>query len=115
MFLANARADHWRRLATNVYGEASWGAQAKILCSVVHLMKKAQPTSVRTDSSASRGNADETVSQTKLLVDARETVAIGDKVRLFGFTLVISGLEPRYDIYGALDHYEVDLEQWSGP
>lgn len=114
MFLPNTTADLYYGGAKNFYSERAFATvPKKIEIGIVHLNKMAKPTSVRTDSSASRGAATEFVSQSKILVSADTPVVVGDKVIIGAASLVVTGIEERYDVDGKLDHYEVTLENWS--
>lgn len=96
-------------LETDLYGQPSYGASSEAMCAVVKLDVSAMKTSVRTDSSASRGNAEERVSVGRLLFPATQQIAIGDLVNLMGYTVEIMSVQPRLTVFGALDHFEADL------
>lgn len=97
----------------DMYGDVRLGTPVQVPCGVVHLNKKVQPTTVRSDSSGSRGAAEEFVSVSKILFPANLQIATGMKFEIAGFALRVTLVEPRYAVAGRLDHYEVDLEQWT--
>lgn len=77
---------------------------------MVSNLTSSQKTTVRADSSASRGSADETVSpRSKILVTIISNPKIGSRFRFQGITYDISGVHPRFSVTGDLDHYECDL------
>ncbi len=69
--------------------------------------RPAEPTSVRSDSSASRGNAQELVmTNAKILFPAHVRIAIGDRFEIQSYDLGLVGREPRISVAGELDHLE---------
>ncbi|WKZ86340.1 hypothetical protein N5B55_05140 [Ralstonia pickettii] len=98
---------------SDVYGRPLPGRKVRERCSVVFLNQRQQQTSVRADSSASRGNAQEAAADAKLLFATTTKAAINDIVEVAGAVLKISGMHPRFNVRGDLDHYEVDAHIWS--
>lgn len=109
MFLPNTIALWRRRTGVNDYDEPVWGAPVRVPCAIVHLGEGAQKSSVRTDSSASRGNVVESVADAKLLFPITVKLSLIDQIEIFGVTLQASRIEPRNNVLGRLDHYEVDF------
>lgn len=102
-----------RNLGTNLYGEsAGLGPDIACECGVVRLVATSQKTTVRADSSATRGAADEIVHQSKILFTTTVFPVIGDQLSIGGFVLRCVERHPRYSVLGALDHYECDFEVW---
>lgn len=92
---------------TDVYGQPLATTRVREQCAVVRLVTTNQPSSVRADSSASRGNAKELVSDSLILL-AKTTVAnIDDLIDIGGMTLRITSKHPRFNIAGSLDHFEI--------
>lgn len=78
---------------------------------IVTLEIGAEKTSVRTDSSASRGSADEmTVERGKILIANYVDVKINDRFEFEGVTYKIISKFARRSVAGLIDHYECDLE-----
>lgn len=113
MFIPNNTGLLARNLGFNRYGEPSFGEAKTVECGVVHLGRVDQKTSVRTDSSATRGNADETLFNAKILFPSYVVVSAGDRFVINGQKLRVTAIEPRYSVYGSLDHYEVDFDRWA--
>jgi len=114
MFLPNT--DCWitaQTLEADIYGRRIEGARRHERCGVVKLLVENGKTSVRADSSASRGNADEYVADAVLLFPATSQVQYGEKVEIAGFELKVSGVFPRFTVQGVLDHYQVELMTWA--
>lgn len=97
----------------SVHGEPAFGIAQTVPCGIVRLDLTSQKTSVRTDSSASRGNAEEEVSRSVLLFPATVTPKLGSKVEIMGITLRIMAVQPRLTVRGGLDHYQCTLEAWT--
>lgn len=78
--------------------------------SQVMLKNTAAKTSVRADSSASRGQADEVTASARVLIVKFITPAIGDEFLAEGTRYRITSVFPRKTVFGQLDHWECDLE-----
>ncbi|RWB95536.1 MAG: hypothetical protein EOQ56_27690 [Mesorhizobium sp.] len=78
--------------------------------SPVDLTQKTLKTSVRADSSATRGSADETVSTTVILIDKSMKPKNGDKFEFEGTSYEIVSTHPRKRVTGVLDHFECALQ-----
>lgn len=113
MFIANNKGQLQAFSGFNSNAEPQFGPAKTVACGVVHLNKQVQKSTVRADSSGSRGAADEFVSTTKILFPKTVSIATGYRFRIAGFTLKAIAVEPRYSVHGKLDHYEVDFEQWT--
>jgi hypothetical protein len=48
----------------------------------------------------------------KLLLASSAPVALGDYIEINDFRLRVVTIQPRYNVAGALDHYEVECETW---
>lgn len=78
---------------------------------IVNLEVGAEKTSVRADSSASRGSADEmTVERGKILIANYVDVKINDRFDFDGVRYKIISKFARRSVDGKIDHYECDLE-----
>lgn len=93
----------------DIYGQDIYGEPADALCAVVKLDAGALKTSVRTDSSASRGNAEEIAPVARLLFPPVYDVAVGDLVKVMEFVMEVKSVQPRVAVFGVIDHFEVDL------
>lgn len=113
MFIPNNRGTLTPTIGQDVYGDERFGQAIVVACGVVHLNKVIQQTTVRTDSSGSQGSADEYVSQSKILFPPNVTIQAGWRFELAGIALRIMSVEPRFNIRGAIDHYEADLQAWT--
>lgn len=81
-------------------------------CAVVKLLVTNEKSSVRADSSASRGNAQEMEATSIILLSIMTQANIDDIILIAGVELRIKGRHPRFDVTGALDHFEMHAILW---
>lgn len=97
---------------TDVYGQRTLGTSVSEPCAVVKLKKTAQHTTVRADSSGSKGYAEEFSMFNRVHLDKSTSAAIGDQLTVHGQVIRIMSMQPRFDVLGPLDYYEVEGEPW---
>jgi hypothetical protein len=107
MFIPNQVALLHRKAGRNVFGKISFAAPVSIGVSIVTLDDAVQPSAIRADSSASHSAADIETLKAKLLVEGETTIAEGDVIEILGKLVEIAGIEPRTNVLGDVDHYEV--------
>lgn len=110
MFRPNQYGMLSRRLGANIYGERTWSAPVRVPCGIVDNAKSVVKTPVRSDSSASRGAAEEQVAVVKILFPAKVLIAQDDKFEINDLKLRASAVQLRFSVTGALDHREVDFD-----
>lgn len=98
---------------SDLYGQPKPGVWVSEPCSVVRLTVSNQPTSVRTDSSASHGAALEAQATSTILLTVGTKANRDDVVEVAGVKLRLMGMEPRFDAAGVLNHYQATLTIWS--
>lgn len=100
-------------LGHDVHGAEQMGTAKPGRCAVVKLSALSGPTSVRTDSSASRGSAQEKTADARLLF-APGSVSIDDQILILGRKLRVISIDPRVKLGrgGKVDHDQVDLLIW---
>lgn len=96
----------------DLYGEQALGAAIDDKCGIVRLRKKSMHTTVRADSSASRGHGDEQQADIIILLPPTTRAAVDDKLTVSFMSIRIRDMQPRYTVFGILDHYEVRGEIW---
>lgn len=112
MFIPNNYCFIQRRSASaNAYGEYSYGPKERIQYGLVRYDLKVEDSTVRADSSATRGNVKEYHASGKILVPAKVKPNWGDIFIIEGQIFKAKEVEPRFSIMGNLDHYEVDTER----
>lgn len=112
MFRPNTTGLLSRHLGRNAYAEFTFEQPVAVPCAIVHLTTGVQKTPVRADSSASRANAEEKVATAKILFPKTVSIGTNDKFSIMDQTLRVIGIEKRKDVFGALDHFEVDFDNY---
>lgn len=98
---------------TDVYGQPKPTTIILERCAVINLNMKSLKTTVRADSSASRGAASEEVLDAFLLMAKTTKTQIDDVVEVAGVKVRVTRKFPRHDLTGRLDHYEIGGMMWS--
>lgn len=108
MFRPNTHGFQYSKLlARNKFGRESYESPSRIPIAVVRAERMVNNTSVRADSSSSRGAAEQTESINMLLVPKNITVKEGDVIKFLSNFMEVTGIQPRVDVCGNVDHYEV--------
>ncbi len=95
-----------------VTGERAYSEPVKIGLSVIRVTNDIQKTSVRADVSGTKSFADESVEQGRALVHPRVKPKVDDLLIINDDKYEIKGVRPLYDMYGGVDHYQVELTTW---
>ena len=112
MFRANRTCQFRQKLKQyDIYGEAQYAPPVNVRFALVRFDTKVEDTTVRADSSATRGNVKEYQATGRILVEKGFKPNWGDIVFFDGKTFNVKEVEPRYNVLGKLDHYECDLEK----
>lgn len=82
-------------------------------CAIIRLHNKIQHTTVRADSGASRGHAEEETNDCKVLLQVDTVARVNDKIVVAGIGFRVLSLFPRFDLNGTLDHFECMGEAWA--
>lgn len=90
-----------------IHGKEMFEAPVPLPCAVVQLADKVEPSSVRADSSASRGSADQEVLQAKILVSPTTRISKGDVISIMSRLVEVASVHQRNDIFGNLHHLEI--------
>lgn len=96
-------------IGTDIHGQPIYGPRRSVGVGVVRMRLGGKITSVRADSSASRGWSEEQVADVVLLMETTVTPGLGDRVTLRGATLQVQNIHPRFDLLGNLAHWQVEL------
>lgn len=111
MFRPNLVGKLSKVVGRDVHSRITYGEPTDCPFAAVNLQVGAQKTSVRADSSASRGAADEVAAmRAKILVVKYVSISIGDKFEFDGQKFRIEAIHPRRSTMGRLDHFECDME-----
>jgi len=98
---------------TDLYGKEKLADPVALMCAVVRLSNASEKTSVRADSSASRGTASEITRDCRLLFLPSTSMKFGDKLNIAGMELKVAEIQTRFDMRGKPDHLQVDLNAWA--
>lgn len=87
-------------------------------CAVIWLRDEVKKTTVRSDSSATRGRAEESTADARLLFKPDVKIATGDlvEIKLRGAEMMIVevvGLRRRIDVGGSVHHIEMEGNKWA--
>lgn len=111
MFEPNSVGMLYRATGFDVHSRPTYSAAVECPFAPVNMEIGAQKTSVRADSSASRGAADEeAVMRGKILVVRYVAIEIGDKFVFEDVNYRVSRKHIRRSVAGIIDHIECDLE-----
>ena len=113
MLLPNAKFILQKSGGNDVYGQPVPGKKTTERGSIVKFPVTDVKSSVRSDSSASRGNAHEFQADAVVLLTANTAAVLHDIMIIRGLTLKISAIHPRYNAQGVLDHFETTLIIWT--
>jgi hypothetical protein len=113
MFSPNTKIRVQTTVGTNLYGQPKPGVWHTESCSIVRLELRSEKTSVRADTSATRGNARELQADLVLLMVKNTKACIDDILELRGQQFRIIAMQERYDTFGRSDHFEVSAQVWS--
>jgi hypothetical protein len=111
MFEPNLVGTIRSRQGRDVHGTPIFGPERVCPFAIVNLVVNTQKTSVRADSSGSRGAADEIASnRLKILIAKFIQVEIEDRFIFDGMQYSIRAKHVRRTTFGEIDHFECDLE-----
>lgn len=108
----NITCKHQTQIGYDIHSQPIYGNVKSLKCLVVRYKSTAQKTTVRADSSASRGRNQEAVYDTIILFEPSSAVKKDDLIEIFGEKLRINSLEYRFKINGEIDHFECGLNIW---
>jgi hypothetical protein len=111
VFIPNRTCHIRRKGPADLYGQYSYGDKEAIRFALVRFDTKTEDSTVRADSSATRGNIQEFHASGRILVAKKHVPKHGDIVIVDNKVFNIKEVEPRYNVQGQLDHYECDLEK----
>jgi hypothetical protein len=95
-----------------VTGDRLFGPKVKVGLSIVRVTDGVQQTSVRADKSGTKSFADENVEQGRALIHPSFVPQNNDLLTVGADEYEVKGVRPVYDMYGQIDHYQVELQTW---
>jgi len=112
MFIPNTTCLLIKEGQKDRYGVRAEGSSSIARMAIVKLELGMKKTTVRADSSASRGTSDEEVSSAVFLFEKTSSVAVGDFIEIYNHKLKVVSCFPRYDVVGKFDHIQVEAQAW---
>lgn len=94
-------------------------SRRKTKCDVIYIREDVSDTTVREDSSASQGRAEEYVNDVRLLFSPRDNVRLGDVIEVAAFgereqiKIEVKRVHRRIDVEGRLHHVQVDGDRFA--
>ena len=90
----------------------------KTKCAIVWLYSETDKTTVRADSSASRGRADESLATGRILLKPNEVIKTGDLVEIYvkggdNITIEVNKVFRRPDVNNVIHHVDVEGLIWA--
>lgn len=112
MFFPNLDCKIFKITEYDLHGEEVRGETLSERCSIIHYRIRTDGTSVRADSTASRGQAEHSEASVRLLMENTSRVEIDDELQVANHKETLQVVEkfPRYDMDGELHHWQVDLK-----
>lgn len=99
--------------ASDAYGQPLPSKKVKERCSIIEMNINVEKTSVRADSSASRGSGLEKTVKAVILLESTTKAKLNDVIEIQGNMLRIIGMEPKTSLQGKTDHYRIQAHFWS--
>lgn len=96
---------------TDIYGNPSFEKPKTTPCAVVTYDLSRLKTTVRADSSGSRGRGEHLEGVARFLFPKTVQIQRGDKVFKDDYWLEVVEKHPRYSVAGVLDHWEIDFHK----
>lgn len=91
----------------DIHGKEFFDVPQPVAISIVHLADKVEETSVRADSSASRGAGQQETLQAKILIGPAVRVSKGDVLLILDRRIEIASVHQRLDVFGHPHHNEL--------
>lgn len=109
--IANLVGSLKRQNGFDIHGRQKFDDPIPCPFSPVNLALESDKTSVRSDSSGSRGSADRSaVEEGQILLPKTVSVKNGDVFSFGGVSYKVMSVHPRYSVCGQLDHHDCKLE-----
>ncbi len=114
LFLPQMTGTLHRFSAHDLYGVATYAGARQVGVGIVRLSSGVVRSSVRADSSASRGRSEEPQILGEVLLEAAANPGPDDKLVLRNISYRVISAEPRFDLLGNVAHHQVVLGALEG-
>ena len=101
-----------KKTGIDVYSQPVFSSPVMERCSIIKSKLNEQHTTVRADSSASRGFAQEFLTANMILLTPKTLAEYSDKIVVANIQILVVSLNPMFDVWGKLDHYELVGAPW---
>lgn len=102
----------YKKVGMDLYGEAKYEFAAQVKMGVVSFINSMDKTSVRADSSASRGKAEIALFDAVFIIPITVSIDKEDVLVVNGKKLRIDSVHQRWGLRGRPGHYEVGANIW---
>jgi len=113
MFRPNLSCVVYTNLSNDIYGKPSLSGAVNERCAIVSKTLSSVKSTLRADTSASRGNAREAHADVHILLTANTKAKINDVIEVSGTKIQVTKMEERRSLLGRVDHYEAIGIYWS--
>ncbi len=95
-----------------VHGQPILGKAVRERCAILFVTRSLERTTVRADSSSSRGHGDEKTVAIRVHLDGNTVADVGDKLTVDNVAGRIVSMTAQRDVTGYVDHFKVECEAW---
>lgn len=113
IFRPKSRCVVIRNGGNDLYGLPKPGIRHAERCSIVKFLVRNEKSTVRADSSASRGNAMELEADGVFLLTTNTVADIDDLVEINGHRMRVAARHMRFNAAGRHHHFEIHCTYWS--
>ena len=102
----------YKKSGMDLYGEAKYEFSAQVSMGVVSFIDSMEKSSVRADSSASRGKAEIALFDAVFIIPLTTDISKEDALIVAGKKLRVESIHQRWGLRGRPGHYEVGANVW---
>lgn len=113
MLIRTLRVQVWKQKGTDLQGQPRMIRVDDERVAPVKLVFNTQHTTVRTDSAASHGAAEERTADVVVLAAPRTQAGVNDMLVINGQKVRVDKTHARYTVGGQLDHVELHASAWN--
>lgn len=103
----------YRKSGVNIYGDAKYEFIQRAQVGVVRFVESIDKTSVRADSSASRGKAEQAEFDAVFIAPLDVSIKMEDVLIMDGKKMRVDYIHRRWGLRGRAGHYEIGANIWA--
>jgi len=112
MFIPNTRANlHSRKTVKDNFGKYLYTAAISVPCAIVYLNVAVAQSSVRADTSGTRGQSEQNQGDARFLFPKSLKLKVGDVIFKDDHWLEVTEVTARRNVIGKLDHHQVEFRK----